>query len=78
MFVVRLVPLEVGKVYFEKGFWYNKFQVLKEWIIPYQWQVLNDPEKSHAVHNFKIAAGDIDGSFRGRPVRPRTARRWAC
>ena len=43
------------------GFWKSYQQTINESVIPYQWGALNDElddtEPSHALQNFRIAAG---------------------
>jgi Uncharacterized protein conserved in bacteria len=44
-------------------------QLVRDVVIPYQWDALNDriaeAEPSHAIENFRIAAGLQDGEFYG-------------
>lgn len=50
-------------------FWRNYINLVKNEVIPYQWHVLNDlipgTEPSHAIENFRIAAGESEGDFYG-------------
>ena len=49
--------------------------LVKDVIIPYQWDILNDKledvETSHCIENFKIAAGEKEGEFQGAYFRIR-------
>jgi DUF1680 family protein len=53
---------------------------MREHVIPYQWEVLNDniagAEKSHAIENFKIAAGVSKGAFHGMPFQDSDVAKW--
>lgn len=44
-------------------------QLVRDVVIPYQWEALNDriaeAEPSHAIENFRIAAGQQAGEFYG-------------
>ena len=44
-------------------------QLVRDVVIPYQWDALNDripeAEPSHAIENFRIAAGLQEGEFYG-------------
>ncbi|MGY3532960.1 DUF1680 family protein [Bradyrhizobium embrapense] len=55
-------------------------QLVREVAIPYQWEVLNDrdPEAvpSHAVENFRIAAGDARGEFHGTVFQDSDVAKW--
>ena len=50
-------------------FWSKVQTLVREVVIPFQKQVLEDAvpgvEKSHAVENFRIAAGEQEGEFYG-------------
>ncbi|MGL5436020.1 MAG: glycoside hydrolase family 127 protein [Lachnospiraceae bacterium] len=50
-------------------FWNHYKKLVKDVIIPYQWNVLNDREAgtkpSYCIHNFKVAAGEADGEIEG-------------
>ena len=50
-------------------FWNKYVKLVKEVIIPYQLDILNDRiegiETSHCISNFKIAAGEAKGEFQG-------------
>lgn len=45
-------------------------------IIPYQWKILNDPKESHCIRNFKIAAGDEEGEFKGAVFQDSDLAKW--
>ena len=51
------------------NFWNKYVHLVKDVIIPYQWDILNDKledvETSHCIENFKIAAGEKEGEFQG-------------
>lgn len=73
-------------------FWVNYRQLVKTEMIPYQWGVLNDQldidiqkernydaipsEKSHAIENFKIAAGFKEGSHYGWVFQDSDVYKW--
>lgn len=50
-------------------FWSEKINLIKDTVIPYQWEVLNDrveeAEPSHVMKNLRIAAGLEEGEFHG-------------
>ncbi|QHT60920.1 glycoside hydrolase family 127 protein [Paenibacillus lycopersici] len=51
------------------SFWNNYMELVRETVIPYQWEALNDriegAEPSYAIRNFRIAAGLEEGEFGG-------------
>lgn len=61
--------LSISKVAINDGFFTPYINLVKDVVIPYQWEVLNDniPEadKSHCIKNFRIAAGLEEGEFYG-------------
>lgn len=61
--------LPLGHVRFQRGFLAGRARLVREVVIPYQWEALNDrvpgAEPSGCVHNFKVAAGEKEGKFHG-------------
>jgi DUF1680 family protein len=62
-------PLSLKAVNVKDSFWSPYIKLVKEVVIPYQWEVLNDnvpeAEPSHVMKNFRIAAGLEKGEFYG-------------
>lgn len=50
--------------------------MVAEKLIPYQWEVLNDPEKSHCVDNFRVAAGELKDERKGMVFCDTDAYKW--
>ena len=61
-------------------FWSQYQKLINEVVIPYQWDALNDnlcdAEPSHAIDNFKIAAGQADGEFYGMVFQDSDVAKW--
>lgn len=61
-------------------FWQHYQQLIKEVVVPYQWQALNDQiadaEPSHAIANFRIAAGQQAGDFYGMVFQDSDVAKW--
>ncbi len=74
------VPASLRSVRITGGFWEPRIRVIGEHVIPHQWEVLNDrvtgAEKSHAVENFRIAAGFSQGAFHGMPFQDSDVAKW--
>jgi DUF1680 family protein len=64
---VSALPLK--NVRFNRGFLAERTRLVREVVIPYQWEALNDrvagAEPSGCVHNFEVAAGEKEGKFHG-------------
>jgi DUF1680 family protein len=64
-----LTALPLNQVRFTRGFLAERARLVREVVIPYQWDALNDrvsgAEPSGCVHNFKVAAGEKEGKFYG-------------
>ena len=64
---LKTVPL--NKIKISDQFWNRYIHLVKDVLIPYQWDILNDRlpdvETSHCIENFKIVAGETDGDFEG-------------
>ncbi len=66
---MKKTEIGAADVLIRDGFWGGRIKNAVENVIPYQWRVLNDNEpgapKSHAVANYRIAAGLEQGEFEG-------------
>ncbi len=75
-----LVPVGLENVEIQPGFWFDRIQLVRDKIIPYQWSVLNDhvarTEQSGAIRNFRIALGEETGQFYGRPFQDSDVAKW--
>ena len=62
------------------AFWSGYEKLIREVSIPYQWRTLNDEEisgePSHAIRNFKIAAGLEKGDFYGFVFQDSDVYKW--
>lgn len=72
------LPLKNVKI--KDSFWSPYAELVREVVIPYQWEALNDriedAEPSHAIKNFKIAAGEETGEFRGFVFQDSDLAKW--
>jgi DUF1680 family protein len=70
----------VKHVIVDDSFWEKYKQVVAEEVIPYQWKALNDElpdtEPSHAIENFKIAAGESSGEYYGTVFQDSDIAKW--
>lgn len=61
--------IPVSQVTMSDPFWSRQFDLVKEVVLPYMWEILNDrvenAERSHCVENFKIAAGKSNENYYG-------------
>lgn len=68
------------KVRINDEFWGEYIDLVKNVVIPYQWDKLNDlvdnKEPSHAIRNFKIAAGLTEGEFYGQVFQDSDVAKW--
>ena len=72
------IPLKNIKM--NDGFWSTYQKLVREEVIPYQWQALNDKieaaEPSYAIKNFRIAAGIEKGEFGGLFFQDSDLAKW--
>ena len=72
--------LGLRKVRVTGGFWAAKINMVAEEMLPYQWLALNDElpgaEPSHALENFRIAAGESAGEFKGTVFQDSDVAKW--
>ena len=63
--------ISLKQIHVTDNFWNKYVHLVKDVIIPYQWDILNDKledvETSHCIENFKIAAGE-KGRISGRRI----------
>jgi DUF1680 family protein len=61
--------IALPKISFERGFLADRAKLVRDVVIPYQWEALNDrvpgAERSGTVHNFQLAAGEKKGEYYG-------------
>ncbi|MFW5980826.1 MAG: glycoside hydrolase family 127 protein, partial [Halanaerobiaceae bacterium] len=76
----KLNHISWDKVNFNQGFWGNMVNLANEKVIPYQWEALNDEipeaEPSHAIENFRIAAGKSESDFQGMVFQDSDVAKW--
>ncbi len=72
--------ISLKQISINKGFWSYYIKLIKDVMIPYQWEALNDrvpdAEPSHVIKNFKIAAGEIQGEFAGMVFQDSDLYKW--
>src|SRR5690625_340545 len=73
--------LERGKsVQVHDTFWRPYMELVRDQVIPDQWEDLNDripdASPSHAIENFKIAAGEAEGTFHGMVFQDSDVAKW--
>ena len=74
----RALPVE--RVQIQDRFWSPIQELVMDVVIPYQADILEDKvpgaEKSHAIQNFRIAAGDTEGDFYGMVFQDSDVAKW--
>ncbi|XBX08546.1 glycoside hydrolase family 127 protein [Enterocloster clostridioformis] len=72
--------LEKQECTIRDSFWSRYISLVKNTVIPYQWDILNDripdSEPSHAIDNFRIAAGEMEGRFYGQVFQESDVSKW--
>src|SRR5690554_2842961 len=75
---LKNIPLKNIKL--ENGILARKNELIRQEVLPYQWKALNDEipdaEPSNAIENFRIAAGESDGEFRGMVFQDSDVAKW--
>lgn len=69
-----------GHIQIRDPFWSEYIRLVREVMVPYQWKAINDrvegAEPSHAIRNFKIAAGREEGEFYGMVFQDSDVAKW--
>ena len=77
---MRANSLDLKKVSIHDSFWSKHVDLVRNAIIPYQWEVMNDripdAESSHCLENFKIAAGRAKGDFYAAVFQDTDVAKW--
>ncbi len=72
--------MNIEDIKIEDTFWTPYQKLINDVVIPYQYQILEDKvegvEKSHAIENFRIAAGDVDSEFYGMVFQDSDVAKW--
>ncbi len=73
-------PVDLDTVKITGGFWSRFQDLVRTQVIPYQWEALNDriegAAPSHCMENFKVAAGQREGSFGGCVFQDSDFAKW--
>ena len=72
--------LKLTDVRIEDRLWSTYINLVRDVVVPYQWEALNDQvegaEPSHALRNFRIAAGLEQGEFYGMVFQDSDVAKW--
>lgn len=76
----RLHSIDLKKITIEDSFWSKHVNLVRDVIIPYQWDAMNDripgAEPSHCLDNFAIAAGRQTGEHYGAVFQDTDIAKW--
>ncbi len=76
----KIHPISLKQTKCQDKFWSPYQKLVVETVIPYQEKILNDEipgaEKSHALANFRIAAGLEEGAFYGMVFQDSDVAKW--
>ena len=77
---MRANSLDLKEVSIRDPFWSKHVDLVRNAIIPYQWEAMNDripdAESSHCLENFKIAASRAKGDFYGAVFQDTDVAKW--
>lgn len=77
---MKLESAALKNIRIEDEFWSKHVNLVKDVVIPYQWDAINDripdAESSHCLENFKIAAGQSRGEFYGAVFQDTDIAKW--
>ena len=76
----KLHPLSLKQIQIEDAFWKEYMELVRNHVIPYQWEALNDrikeAEPSYCIQNFRVAAKLEEGSFQGMVFQDSDVYKW--
>ncbi len=77
---MRSESLDLKRIRIKDSFWSKHVELVKNTIIPYQWDVMNDriadAESSRCLENFRIAAGLKEGTSYGAVFQDTDIAKW--
>lgn len=77
---MKLESVGLDRIHIEDKFWTKYINLVKQVMIPYQWEAMNDripdAEPSHCLKNFEIAAGLYEGEFYGAVFQDTDIAKW--
>ncbi len=77
---MRRKTADLRRIKIDDPFWSKHVDLVKDTIIPYQWEAMNDriedAESSHCLENFRIAAGEAEGEFYGAAFQDTDVAKW--
>jgi hypothetical protein len=80
LFTPKAANPKLKDVKIDTPFWTHYTNLVRQTVIPYQYDVLHDripdAEKSHAIRNFRIAAGLEEGEFHGMVFQDSDVAKW--
>ena len=76
----KMNPVSLKAVDIRDPFWKGYMELIRNRVIPYQWDALNDRIKgadpSHCMQNFRVAAGIEAGEFQGMVFQDSDVYKW--
>jgi len=77
---IRMNTPELQNIHIQGAFWNRILNLVRDVMIPYQWEALNDQvksaEPSHAIQNFRIATGEETGTHGGYVFQDSDLYKW--
>lgn len=78
--IKKLDSISLSNVVICDEFWIRYINLVRDVIIPYQWNILSDEYdqdiSSHCIKNFRIAAGEMNGTFQGAVFQDTDVAKW--
>ncbi len=76
----KLDSIRLKDIKISDGFWNRYIDLVREKMLPYQWEALNDriadAAPSHCIENFRIAAGISRGEYYGQVFQDSDVAKW--
>lgn len=72
----KLRSVDPGAVRWLPGFWGARFAQCHKVTLPHLWELMDDPERGHALTNLRIAAAAMQGGFLGTHWQDEWVYKW--
>ncbi|MGH2355486.1 MAG: glycoside hydrolase family 127 protein, partial [Chloroflexota bacterium] len=72
----RIRGVDLATVRWRPGFWADRFRQCHDVTLPHLWQLMDSPAGGHALTNLRIAAGELEGEFKGTHWQDEWVYKW--
>ena len=73
---VKFEAIGIDSAHWTNGFWADRWEIDRKVTIPSMKHIMERPDNSATFQNFRVAAGEVQGKFRGNPWSDGDCYKW--